>query len=86
MGARVVNGLRGFRARCLDPNTRAMHRARAQTAAIKIGNLLGEAIFSCILKVSYRIVVYRHISVCILKLSLGDTSLPGIGQAIPVSQ
>ena len=42
---------------------------------------------SCILMVSYRIVMYRHISsVCSLKLSLGDTSLPGIGQAIPVSQ
>ena len=37
-------------------------------------------------EVSYRIVVYRHISVCILKLSLGDTSLTGIGIAIPVSR
>ena len=45
VGARVVNGLHGFKARCLDPNTRAMHRAGAQTAAIKVGNLLGEATF-----------------------------------------
>ena len=45
VGARVVNGLHGFRARCLDPNTRAMHRSRGAGSHHKVGNLRGEATF-----------------------------------------
>ena len=47
MGVSIVNGLCGFRVRYLDPSPRAVHRVGAQTAAMKIGHLVREAIFIC---------------------------------------